>query len=140
MHTVLADPSSMQRQVITELVAVSSKVVVMAEKAKAQRSFSAAFMACARDRSRSSRMAFRMCRFPRPKLQSAGSASQGPVILTFGLLSPNKGIDVMIDAMPVVLRDAPTAVYVVLGATYPRNQGESYRDRCAQGVCMVSGQ
>jgi hypothetical protein len=53
------------------------------------------------------------------------------VILTFGLLSPNKGIEVMIDAMPSILKRRADAVYVVLGATHPnlvRDQGEAYRE------------
>ena len=53
------------------------------------------------------------------------------VILTFGLLSPNKGIEYVIDAMPAVLRSRPDAVYVVLGATHPnlvREKGEAYRE------------
>ena len=53
------------------------------------------------------------------------------VILTFGLLSHNKGIEFMIDAMPSILSACPNAVYVVLGATHPnqvRDEGESYRD------------
>ena len=53
------------------------------------------------------------------------------VILTFGLLSPNKGIETVIDAMPGIIESCPSAVYVVLGATHPnllRDQGEAYRD------------
>jgi Glycosyl transferases group 1 len=53
------------------------------------------------------------------------------VILTFGLLSPSKGIEVMIDAMPSILERRADAVYVVLGATHPnlvRDQGEAYRE------------
>src|SRR5262249_16944360 len=52
------------------------------------------------------------------------------VLLTFGLLSPNKGIEYVIDAMPAILKRHPDVVYVVLGATHPhvkRNDGESYR-------------
>ncbi|MFW6181116.1 MAG: glycosyltransferase, partial [Spirochaetota bacterium] len=52
------------------------------------------------------------------------------VILTYGLLSPGKGIETMIDALPEVVREHPDAVYIVLGATHPhvkKEQGESYR-------------
>jgi hypothetical protein len=57
--------------------------------------------------------------------------SDNTVILTFGLLSPNKGIEVVIDAMPEVLESRPDAVYIVLGATHPnlvRDRGEEYRE------------
>ncbi|RPH44524.1 MAG: glycosyltransferase, partial [Lysobacterales bacterium] len=53
------------------------------------------------------------------------------VILTFGLLSPSKGIETVIDAMPGIVESCPNAVYVILGATHPnliRRQGESYRE------------
>src|SRR5437667_795043 len=53
------------------------------------------------------------------------------VIMTFGLLCPNKGIEVMIDAMPSILKRRADAVYVVLGATHPnlvRDHGETYRE------------
>ncbi len=52
------------------------------------------------------------------------------VILTFGLLSRNKGIELMIEALPAVVERHADVVYIVLGATHPevkRRQGEEYR-------------
>jgi hypothetical protein len=52
------------------------------------------------------------------------------VLLTFGLLSPNKGIEHVLNALPRILAEFPDVVYVVLGATHPnelREQGETYR-------------
>ena len=51
-------------------------------------------------------------------------------ILTFGLISKNKGIEVMIHAMPQIIRSEPSVIYIVLGMTHPavlRYDGESYR-------------
>ncbi|MBW8001857.1 MAG: glycosyltransferase [Planctomycetes bacterium] len=51
-------------------------------------------------------------------------------ILTFGLLSKNKGIEAMLKAMPAIVEAEPSTLYVVLGMTHPsvlRNDGESYR-------------
>ena len=52
------------------------------------------------------------------------------VILTFGLLSPDKGIEYVIDALPAILAVHPETVYIVLGATHPHvveREGEAYR-------------
>ncbi|MFL5046877.1 MAG: glycosyltransferase, partial [Xanthobacteraceae bacterium] len=52
------------------------------------------------------------------------------VLLTFGLLSPNKGIEQVLNALPLILAEFPNVVYMVLGATHPnevREQGEAYR-------------
>jgi glycosyl transferase family 1 len=52
------------------------------------------------------------------------------VLLTFGLLSPNKGIEYVLNALPHILRGFPEVVYIVLGATHPnelREHGEAYR-------------
>jgi glycosyltransferase involved in cell wall biosynthesis len=52
------------------------------------------------------------------------------VLLTFGLLSPNKGIEHVLDALPDVVAEFPDVVYIVLGATHPnelRTRGETYR-------------
>lgn len=53
-----------------------------------------------------------------------------PVLLTFGLLSPGKGIEFAIRALPAIIREHPGVVYIILGATHPnllREQGEMYR-------------
>jgi glycosyltransferase involved in cell wall biosynthesis len=52
------------------------------------------------------------------------------VLLTFGLLSRNKGIEMMLDALPEIVSVHPEVVYIVLGATHPevkRRDGEEYR-------------
>jgi hypothetical protein len=52
------------------------------------------------------------------------------VLLTFGLLSPNKGIEYVLNALPDILAGFPNVVYIVLGGTHPnemREHGEAYR-------------
>ena len=52
------------------------------------------------------------------------------VLLTFGLLSPNKGIEYVLNALPEIVAEFPDVVYIVLGATHPnelREHGEAYR-------------
>jgi glycosyltransferase involved in cell wall biosynthesis len=52
------------------------------------------------------------------------------VILTFGLLSRNKGVEVVLKALPRVVRTEPSVLYIVLGATHPevlRREGQSYK-------------
>ena len=129
LHTVLSDPKPIQRRVLSDIVGISSKVVVMAEKAKE-------LLVSAYDvRARKIEViphGIPDVPYVPPEAAKLRLGFDGrPVILTFGLLSPNKGIEVMIDAMPAVLRAAPAAVYVVLGATHPnlvRSQGEAYRE------------
>jgi hypothetical protein len=58
-------------------------------------------------------------------------ASGKKIILTFGLLSPGKGIDVVIDALPEIVKAYPQVIYMVVGATHPHlkaEQGEDYRN------------
>jgi glycosyltransferase involved in cell wall biosynthesis len=58
-------------------------------------------------------------------------------LLTFGLLSPNKGVEYVIDALPLIVRHYADVAYVVLGATHPvvaRDEGESYRESLVRRV------
>jgi glycosyltransferase involved in cell wall biosynthesis len=129
LHTVLSDPTPVQRGVLDQIIDVSSRVVVMAEKGR--------------------ELLRTVYRVPAEKIDviahgtpdfpfvepAQAKAKLGfadrTVILTFGLLSPSKGIEFMIDAMPSILKSCPDAIYVVLGATHPnllREQGEAYRE------------
>ena len=52
------------------------------------------------------------------------------VVFTFGLLSPNKGIENVLNALPQVIAKFPNVVYIILGATHPnlvRDHREAYR-------------
>lgn len=128
LHTVLSEPSAAQRRVLNEICALSSRVIVMAEKG---RELLRSIYALPAEKIEVIAHGIPDAPFADPgpakaKLGFAGRAT----ILTFGLLSKNKGIEAMIDAMPEILKWKPNAVYVVLGATHPhlvRDQGETYR-------------
>jgi glycosyltransferase involved in cell wall biosynthesis len=128
-HTVLAEPTPAQRAVMERIVEASSKVVVMARKG---RELLRSVYRVPDDKIEVIAHGIPDVAFVGPEAAKARLGFSGrSVILTFGLLSPNKGIEVMIDAMPSILKHSPDAVYVVLGATHPnlvRDQGEAYRE------------
>lgn len=128
LHTVLSEPSTAQRSVMERIVDASSRVVVMAEKG---RDLLRSIYRLPADKIEVIAHGIPDFAFVEPDAAKARLGFAGrSVILTFGLLSPNKGIEVMIDAMPSILRRRPDAVYVILGATHPhlvREQGEAYR-------------
>ncbi len=129
LHTVLAEPSLGQRRVLNEIIDLSAKVVVMAEKG---RTLLSKVYHVPADKIEVVPHGIPDMPFSEPAVAKADLGFDGrSVILTFGLLSPNKGIEVMIDAMPLILESRPDAVYVILGATHPnlvRDQGEAYRE------------
>lgn len=74
---------------------------------------------------------------PTGRAQAALGFDGRLVLFTFGLLSENKGIEVVLDALPDVVATHPDVLYVVLGATHPevrRHEGERYRERLQQQV------
>lgn len=130
LHTVLAAPNPAQHRVLNEIIEISAKVVVMAEKG---RSLLRQVYGVPMEKIEVIPHGIPDIVFSEPDVAKAKLGFRNrSVILTFGLLSPNKGIEIMIDAMPLILRHQPDAVYVVLGATHPnliRNEGETYRER-----------
>lgn len=128
LHTVLKEPRADQRRVMQELILLSTRVVVMAERGR--------------------QMLEDIYDAPRAKIDviAHGIPDVGfvdptyfkdqfgvegrTVLLTFGLLSPNKGVEFVLNALPEILAEFPEVVYIVLGATHPnlvREHGEAYR-------------
>lgn len=128
LHTVIEQPDeAMYRQLVT-LAGLSDRLVVMSK--------------------RSERMAKDIYHIPAEKIiyiphgvpdidfvdsrhykQGLGFGNR-TVILTFGLLTANKGIEFAIEALPEVVKADPSVLYVIVGATHPevvRNEGEAYR-------------
>lgn len=129
LHTVLANPDSDQRRVMDGLIARSHRLVVMAQKGREILADSYGVP--------SGKIALVPHGIPDEPLMESSlakanlGASGRQLLLTFGLLSPNKGIEVMIDALPAIIRAHPEALYLVVGETHPglaRHEGERYRD------------
>jgi len=129
LHTVLKDPSYVQRIIIREIAEQSSKIIVMSQRA-------VEFLTSIYD-------------VPAEKIQiiehgvpDVEASKNNPVkllsqfknrrvLLTFGLISRNKGLETVIRALPKIVAKHPDVMYVVLGNTHPgvlKNSGEEYRD------------
>jgi glycosyltransferase involved in cell wall biosynthesis len=130
LHTVLEQPNADQRAVIEALARRASRLIVMAEKG---REILARVHGIAWNK-----IAVVPHGVPdRPHIPADAMKTQfgfegRRVLLTFGLLSPNKGIETMIRAMPAIAAAHPETLYVVLGATHPHlvaREGEAYRER-----------
>jgi glycosyltransferase involved in cell wall biosynthesis len=129
LHTVLARPAADQRRVMDEVLSLSTRVAVMTERGRdlLQRVYGVAD-----ERIDVIPHGIPETEFVDPNFHKDRFGIEGAdVLLTFGLLSPNKGIEHVIAAMPEIVARHPRAVYLVVGATHPhllREHGEGYRD------------
>ncbi len=128
LHTVLSNPSDKERLIIEDLARLSDRLVVMSFKAI---QILREVYGIPSERIVLIPHGIPDVPFVDPNFYKDQFGVEGrKVILTFGLLSPGKGIEYMIDAMPAIVRRHPDAAYIILGATHPhvkREQGESYR-------------
>jgi glycosyltransferase involved in cell wall biosynthesis len=128
LHTVLREPKADQRRVMDGLIALSSRLVVMAEKGKEM--LKSIYQA---PESKIDLIPHGIVDVPfvDPTYFKDQFEVEGKVVLlTFGLLSPNKGIEFVLNALPEIIAAFPNVVYIVLGATHPnelREHGEAYR-------------
>ncbi len=128
LHTVLLEPRTDQRRVMQELISLSTRLVVMTERGRQM--LQDVYHAPA---AKIDLIAHGIpdVGFVDPTYFKDQFGVEGKVVLlTFGLLSPNKGIEYVLNALPEIVAEFPEVVYVVLGATHPnelREHGEAYR-------------
>jgi glycosyltransferase involved in cell wall biosynthesis len=129
LHTVLKHPSENQAAIVKKLATQCAQLVVMSQVAKDLLASSYGV--------RGAKVRIIPHGIPvmdgapeQAMLKAKFGVADRRLLLTFGLLSPNKGIETVIRALPAVLRSFPDLVYFVVGATHPvilRREGEAYR-------------
>ncbi|RYD38034.1 MAG: glycosyltransferase [Verrucomicrobiaceae bacterium] len=129
LHTVLQSPDEAQMHVMRELDRLSSRFVVMADRG---RQLLMEVYGVAEEKidlipHGVIDMPFVDSNFYKDLFDAEGKT----VLLTFGLLSPNKGIERAIRALPEILAENPDVMYLIVGATHPHlvaREGEVYRE------------
>lgn len=133
LHTILADPNPDQRRVMDAILRRASRIIVMAEMGRR--------LLGEVHHVEPERVTVIPHGIPdRPLEPSTNYKTRfgfdgRKVLLTFGLLSPNKGLETMIGALPDIVARHPEVLYVILGATHPHlvaQQGEAYREKLAR--------
>lgn len=128
-HTILKDPNHMQLTVLREIAKYSSRIVVMSHRAVG---FLTSIYGIPYHK-------IQLIEHGVPDLEPKTDnpvknsiAFKGKkVLFTFGLISRNKGLETVIEALPKIVAKNPDVMYVILGTTHPgviRNSGEEYRD------------
>ncbi len=129
LHTVLADPDPKQREIMRHLLSRASQVMVMS---KHSAEMLESMYGVGRERlsviphGAPDRPFGRQAQF-----KSLLGLDERPVLMTFGLLGPGKGIETAIRALPAIAARHPGVLYRIVGATHPdlvARDGESYRE------------
>jgi len=128
LHTVLQTPNEEQLRVMRKLIEYSTRLVVMTERGRMLLQDVYLVPPAKIDLIPHGipNVSFTTPDYYKDQFGLGGKK----VLLTFGLLSPNKGIEHVLNALPEIVAENPDTVYVLLGATHPhelRTRGEAYR-------------
>jgi glycosyltransferase involved in cell wall biosynthesis len=128
LHTVLREPDPNQLRVMEEIAELSDRLIVMSQLSSQflQEIFKVPGSKIDMVPHGVPDLPFLDPNFYKDRFGVEGKA----VLLTFGLLSPNKGIENVIQALPQILSKHKNVAYIVAGATHPhilRREGEKYR-------------
>jgi len=128
LHTILHEPNADQKRVLEQVAALSDRLVVMSEKGAG---FLQDIYGVQPEKIDFIPHGIPDIPFVDPVFHKDLFGVEGKmVLLSFGLLSKNKGIETVINALPAIVDRFPTVVYIVLGATHPNvilHEGETYR-------------
>jgi len=128
LHTVLREPNLDQRMVMEEIAALSDRLIVMSRQSV---DILEEVFRVSPEKIDLIPHGIPDVHFTDPNFYKDGFGTEGKdVLLTFGLLSPNKGIENVIQALPKILSRHSNAVYMISGVTHPhvlRQEGDKYR-------------
>ena len=128
LHTILEHPNKNQRRVMDGLISYSERLVVMSALGQ---KFLRTVYGVPESNIDLIPHGIPDVPFSDPGFYKDTFGVEGKtVLLTFGLLSPNKGLEHALRALPEIVRAHPDVIYFILGATHPhllRTEGESYR-------------
>ncbi|MCK4345156.1 MAG: glycosyltransferase family 4 protein [Bacteroidales bacterium] len=127
-HTVLKSPSYTQKIIIQEICKMANKLVVMSNKAI---EFLTGIYNIPEEKIVLIEHGVPDLQFSQELSKKEFNLEDKKVLLTFGLISRNKGIETVIKALPKVVKKYPEVLYMVLGKTHPnviRYSGEEYRN------------
>lgn len=127
LHTILKNPSYNEKAVLKEICKMVVKVVVMSHKAI---EFLTEIYNVPKDKIALIEHGVPDIYFNSEKARKEFKLDSKKVILTFGFVGRNKGIETVIKALPKVIEEHPNVIYIVLGKTHPnvlRHSGEEYR-------------
>jgi glycosyltransferase involved in cell wall biosynthesis len=126
-HTVLKSPSYNQKVILTDISRLAAKTVVMSHKAV---EFLTSIYDISPEKIEMIEHGVPDLRFDQEQSKKDFNLENKKLLLTFGLIGRNKGIETVIKALPGVVAKHPEVVFIVLGKTHPavlRHSGEEYR-------------
>jgi glycosyltransferase involved in cell wall biosynthesis len=128
LHTVISQPNHSLKQILLKVADASTHLVVMSKKASSilKKVYEIPASKISVIRHGVPDMPFLDPNFYKDKFNVEGRF----ILLTFGLMNRNKGIEFVLEALPEVVERHPEVVYIVLGATHPevkKREGEEYR-------------
>jgi glycosyltransferase involved in cell wall biosynthesis len=127
LHTILKTPSYNEKAVLQEICKMAHKIVVMSHKAI---EFLLGIYEVPEEKIFFIEHGVPDIQFNQEKSKQEFKLEKKKVLLTFGFIGRNKGIETVIKALPKVVEEYPNVIYIILGKTHPnvlRHSGEEYR-------------